>query len=81
MEYYIKLVDDWGKEVKIYTGGLLNRKFEIHHITESEDAVRELNYCGAFVNKFEEKDGKLNIEITFDYSEEKLFSKNTKDEN
>ena len=72
MKKYVKFEDEYDRKLTLPS----ERKFRVSYVKESDDALFEDAYIGAFISKFEKADGKLKIEITYDYSEETLSSKN-----
>ena len=79
MQQYIKFEDYWGRDFIINTNDRRSAdKITVSNVVESDDAIHTRDYCGAFITKFEDVGGKLVIELSYDFQEEKLASKKDK---
>ena len=79
MRRYVKLEDNWDRKFIINTSDRGSAdKITVSNVAESDDAIHTIDYCGAFITKFEYVNGKLVIELSYDFQEEKLASKNDK---
>ena len=79
MRRYIKLEDNWDREFIINTSDRGSAdKIRVSNVAESDDAIHTIDYCGAFITKFEDANGKLVIELSYDFQKEKLTSKKDK---
>lgn len=80
MRRYVKLEDKWDGDFIIKTNDRGSAdKITVSNVVESDDAIHTINYCGAFITKFEDVGGrKLVIELSYDFQEEKLTSKKDK---
>ena len=79
MRRYIKLKDGLDRDFIIntsYRGS--SDKITVSNVMESDDAIHTIDYCGVFITKFEDVGGKLVIELSYDFQEEKLVSKKDK---
>lgn len=80
MRRYVKLEDNWDREFIINTSDRGSAdKIRVSNVAESDDAIHTIDYCGAFITKFEDIGGrKLVIELSYDFQEEKLAGKKDK---
>lgn len=79
MRRYIKFEDDWDRSFMVNTSDRGSAdKITVSNVAESDDAIHTIDYCGAFITKFEDVGGKLVIELSYDFQEEKLASKKDK---
>lgn len=79
MRRYVKLEDNWDREFIINTSDRGSAdKIRVSNVAESDDAIHTIDYCGAFITKFEDVNGKLVIELSYDFQKEKLTSKKDK---
>ena len=79
MRRYVKLEYNWDRKFIINTSDRGSAdKITVSNVAESDDAIHTIDYCGAFITKFEDVNGKLVIELSYDFQEEKLASKNDK---
>lgn len=79
MRRYIKLEDEWGRVFIIETNNLGSAdRITVSNVAESDDAIHTMDYCGALITKFEDVNGKLVIELSYNFQEEKLTSKKDK---
>ena len=79
MRRYIKFEGDWDRNFIVNTSyrGSAD-KITVSNVTESDDAIHTIDYCGVFITKFEDAGEKLVIELSYDFQEEKLASKKDK---